>query len=188
MSCAVPQTRPHRARIGLRRCALALLLALAALMAADLPAQAVRIGYVDTQRLLDNAPQVLDARARLAREFAARDLRLQGDEQRLADLEARQRATSDPAGSEAALRLAAEVTALRRSVERTRQRLRSELSARTEEEIDRAFPRINEAVAEFAREQGLDLVLSSPVIYASGRLDITDAVLDRMRRDFRPEP
>jgi outer membrane protein len=173
------------ARAGLRRCALLLLLAVGAVPAA---AQELRIGYVDTQRLLANAPQVLDARARLAREFAARDQRLQGDEQRLAELEARQRASSEPAGSDSAQRLATEINALKRSVERTRQRLRAELSARTEEEIDRAFPRINEAVAEFARDQGLDLVLSSPVIYASGRLDITDAVLDRMRRDFRAEP
>lgn len=151
-------------------------------------AQDARIGYVDMQRLLDNAPQVIDARARLAREFALRDQRLQTDELRLAELLARQRSASDPIDSDAAQRLTAEINALRRSVERSRQRLREELHTRTEEEIDRAFPRINEAVAEYAREQGYDLVLSSPVVYVSGRLDITDAVLDRLRREFRAEP
>jgi outer membrane protein len=187
MTCALPRPRARGVRYGLRILGLSLLLAVST-AAPPAQAQNARIGYVDTQRLIDNAPQVLEARARLAREFAERDRRLQLDEQRLAELEAGQRASAAPAGSEAALRLSAEATALRRSVERTRQRLREELLARTEEEIDRAFPRINEAVAEFARDQGFDLVLASPVIYASGRLDITDAVLDRLRRDFRPEP
>jgi outer membrane protein len=173
--------RPGAAWIGL-------LLAVLAAVAPGVHAQEVRIGFVDMQRLLDNAPQVIDARSRLAREFATRDDLLQADERRLSELEARQAQSSDPIGSEPAVRLAAEINALRRSVERTRQRLREELRARTEEEIDRAFPRLNEAVAEFARDQGYDLVLTSPVIYASGRLDITDAVLDRLRRDFQARP
>lgn len=158
-----------------------------ALCLASLPAaaqEAPRIGYVDMQRLLERAPQVVDARARLTREFAARDVRLNADQQRLTDLEAQQRA----AGAAEQPRIEAEINALRRSVERTQQRLREELSTRTEEEIDRAFPRISEAVAEYAREQGFDLVVSSPVVYASGRIDITDAVLDRLQRDFEAEP
>lgn len=174
----------RRALPGRWRAAACLLLALAGWLALPVAAQAPRIGYVDMQRLLDNAPQVIDARTRLTREFALRDQQLTGDEQRLATLEARQREATDVAGSEEAARLAAEINALRRSVERTRLRLREELRARTAEEVDRAFPRINETVAEYAREQGYDLVLSSPIVYASGRLDITDAVLDRLRRDF----
>ena len=169
---------------GVRRGPGAWLAAALLLVAGGVGAQAPRIGYVDMQRLLDNAPQVLDTRERLAREFAARDERLNADAQHLIDLEARQRAGTDAAGSAAALRLDAEINALRRSLERTRQRLADELRTRTREEVDLAFPRINEAVAEFAREQGYDLVLASPVVYASGRLDITDAVLDHLRRDF----
>jgi outer membrane protein len=61
------------------------------------------------------------------------------------------------------------------------------LRSRTEEEIDRAFPKISDAVAEYARAQGYDLVLSSPVVYASGRVDITDAVLDQLQNDFQAE-
>lgn len=177
------RTDSTAARRGRR--AVACMLLLAALWLA-LPAaaqDAPRIGYVDMQRLLERAPQVVDARARLTREFAARDVRLNADQQRLTDLETQQRAAS----SVDKPRLDAEINALRRSVERTQQRLREELLTRTEEEIDRAFPRISETVAEYAREQGFDLVLSSPVVYASGRIDITDAVLDRLQRDFEAD-
>jgi outer membrane protein len=144
-----------------------------------------RIGYVDMQRLLERAPQVIDARARLTREFAARDQRLGGDQQRLAELETQQRRIGSD--SEAARLIDTEINALRRSVERSQQRLREELRSRTEEEIDRAFPKISDAVAEYARAQGYDLVLSSPVVYASGRVDITDAVLDQLQNDFQAE-
>lgn len=176
--------RPGRRRSArLRLCAALLSVGFLAI-AGVAGAQSPRIGYVDMQRLLDNAPQVIDARARLAHEFALRDQRLTADEQRLGELEARRRTDLAAAGADEAQSLDAEINALRRSVERTRQRLREELQLRSAEEVDRAFPRINEAVADYAREQGYDLVLSSPVIYASGRLDITDAVLDRLRREF----
>ncbi len=176
--------RPGRRRSArLRLCAALLSVGFLAI-AGVAGAQSPRIGYVDMQRLLDNAPQVIDARARLAHEFALRDQRLTADEQRLGELEARRRTDLAAAGTDEAQSLDAEINALRRSVERTRQRLREELQLRSAEEVDRAFPRINEAVADYAREQGYDLVLSSPVIYASGRLDITDAVLDRLRREF----
>jgi outer membrane protein len=143
--------------------------------------QGVRIAYVDMKRLLDNAPQLVEAQARLTREFQARNLRFESERLRLRDLEARQ--LSGSVTGEAAVALAAEVNSLRRSVERDETRAREELQKRLEEEIDRAFPRLSEAVADYAREQGYDLVLTAPVVYASGRIDITDAVVDRLRRD-----
>jgi outer membrane protein len=145
--------------------------------------EGTRVAYVDMKRLIDNAPQLVDAQARLTREFQARNLRFEAEKQRLAELEARQAASaSDDAA--AALR-AGEINALRRSVERNEQSMREQLATRLDEEIDVAFPRLSEAVADYAREQGYDLVVQSPVIYASGRIDITDAVLDRLRREAR---
>lgn len=150
-----------------------------------------RVGYVDMQRLIDNAPQTLAARERLKQEFDKRDAALKQEEARLAGLDqrVRQDAATLPPDQLTALRRQAD--ALRRSVERTRQRLREEFNTRVDQELDRTWPIINEAVAEFAREQGYDLVVPSPVVYVSGRIDITDRVLERLKRDFsqaRAEP
>lgn len=139
-----------------------------------------RVGYVDMKRLLDNAPQVLAANAKLKQEFDARDTELKGDEARLAELDGR--LASGGAGAPDTLQRQAD--ALRRSVERTRQRLRDDLRTRSQEEVDRAWPLINDAIAEHAREQGYDLIVPSPQVYVSGRIDITDDVLERMRRAF----
>lgn len=144
-------------------------------------ATATRIAYVDMKRLIDDSPQVRAARARLQREFDASVALLREDEQRVTGLQARL-LTAD-ANDAATLR--AELDPLRRSVERTRERLRAELESRSEQEVQRAWPILNEAIASYARDNGLDLVVSSGALYVSGRVDITDRVLDLLERERR---
>ena len=139
---------------------------------------AVRIGYVDMKRLLDNAPQVVTGRTRLEREFAARDAALQAEEKRAQELRARL-ASAAPGDADALRR---EVDALDRSVKRKRDGLRNDLKTRSDQELDRSWREINEAVVEFAREQGYDLIVPSPVVYASPKADVTERILDRLRR------
>lgn len=144
---------------------------------------ATRIGYVDMQRLIDNAPQTLAARERLRREFDQRDAELKAEIARLAALDQR---VADEAATLAEDDLSAlrrQADTLRRSIERTQQRLREEFNARVDQELERTWPLINEAVADYAREAGYDLVVPSPVVYVSGRVDITERVLDRLKQE-----
>jgi len=166
---------------------LAALLAALLLVAAPVAAQQapVRIGYVDMQRLIDNAPQVAAARARLEREFADRNAVLDADAERLAAMEQRLATQGAVLPPEETTRLQREAEALRRSIERTRSRLQQELNQRVDQELARAWPAMEAAVADYAREAGYDLVLASPQLYASGRIDITDRVLDRLRQQAR---
>lgn len=176
-------------RAGLKRLAVPLVLLLAGLhahaQAPAAPAQvpATRIGYVDMKRLLDTAPQVLEARARLRQEFAERDARLKADEQRLAETETRLKRDGAILSKADAERLAAEVDALRRGSARAREQLREDLNRRSKEELDKRWPAIYGVVVEYARERGYDLVVEAPVLYASPSVDITDAVLERLRRN-----
>ena len=172
--------RPKRPGTGRRWLGLALALFVAAASAQE---GGARIAYVDMQRLIDNAPQMLAARERLKREFDAQDASLQGEIAKLGALDQRVRdeAATLPEAELSALKRQAD--ALRAAIARTGQRLRAELAARTDQELDRAWPEINETVAEYAREVGYDLVVQSPVVYVSGRIDITDRVLERLKRD-----
>jgi len=160
---------------------LASLLAIALALGGPLraaPPESVRIGYVDMKRLLDNAPQVVASRRKLEREFAARDTALQDEEKRAAALRLRQAAAT---GAEAET-LQRELDALERSIRRSRENLRTELKARSDQELDQSWRQINDAVVEFAREQGYDLIVPSPVIFASPRVDVTERILERLRR------
>jgi outer membrane protein len=144
-----------------------------------------KLGYVDMKRLLDNAPQVQAGRERLQREFATRDTALKQEETRLADIKRvfdREGALLSKADADTRKR---EIDALERSVKRTRDELRVELKSRSDQELDKSWQEINNTVVDYAREQGLDLVVPSPVVFADPRIDITDRVLERLRREFQ---
>jgi outer membrane protein len=147
-----------------------------------------RIGYVDMKRLIDNAPPVLDTRRKLDAEFAPRNKALESEQLRLAELEARDRRDSAILPKAAADSLKREIEALRKSIERTRKRLAEEFKARGDEEFNRQWPRIEAAVIAHAREHQIDLVVQAPVMYASAQIDITDAVLARLRREAAAAP
>ena len=73
-----------------------------------------------------------------------------------------------------------QIDTLDRSIKRTRESMRDDLSSRATIERDRIWRLINNTVVEYARSQGYDLIVPSPVVYASPRIDITDAVLERL--------
>ena len=181
--------RPAQARQTICALVLAFTLALPVTLAAQQPpastATPTRIGYVDMKRLLDNAPQVVAGRQKLEKEFAPRDAALKADEKRLADLRARQQdaaATPSPAEADAQKR---EIDALDRSIKRNRESMRNVLKSRSDQELDKSWREINVAVVEFAREQSFDLIVPSPVVFASPRVDVTDQVLERLRKQYR---
>lgn len=143
----------------------------------------VRIGYVDMKRLLDLAPQVMAGRAELDVEFRPRNQQLLDDEQRLVEMEQALAAQSG-LNSEQALEREREIRSLRRSVERRREDLAEELNFRRNEEIRNLGEEIELAVKTVAEREGYDLVLSSPVAFASAKIDITDQVLDFLEVDY----
>lgn len=177
-----------RAQPGLCiRAALAATLAFAASAGAQSPTPPVRVGYVDMKRLLDNAPQVVAGRRKLEREFATGDAALKADEARVANLRERQKRDAATMNQSEADALQREIDALDRSIKRSRDTLRADLKTRSDQELDKSWREINDAVVEFAREQGYDLIVPSPVVYASPKVDITDRVLERLRRNAKTE-
>jgi outer membrane protein len=146
---------------------------------------AARIGYLDTKRLIDNMPQTVAAREKLEREFAQRDAALRADETRLEELRSRQNRDAPILTLDAADALQREIDALERLIRRSRDNLRNELKTRTDQETDRNWREIENTIVEFARSEGYDLIVSSPVVYASPRIDVTDRVLERLRRQYQ---
>ena len=152
------------------------------MIAASVDAQQLRIGYVDMKEVLDNAPQVVAGRAILDREFRDRNNNIERDESRAGTLEARlirQDLTPDNR-----LALEREIREMRRNISRRKEDLLDELSFRRTEEVQRLEEEINVAVREIARRNGFDLILSSPVIYFSPDLNITDLILEQLEVEF----
>jgi outer membrane protein len=151
-------------------------------LSAHVAAQDLRIGYVDMKEVLDNAPQVIAGRAKLDQEFRSRNDSIELDEMRVVALESRlAQADINSANS---LQLEREVREMRRNISRRKEDLRDELSFRRTEEVQRLEEEINVAVQEIAQRNGFDLIISSPVVYASPELDITDLILEQLEVEF----
>lgn len=142
---------------------------------------ATKVGYVDLKRLIDNAPQMIESRARLQREFAPRDATLKADEARLADMNKRYTRDAAILSKADAEALKRQIDTLDGAIKRTREALRNDLNTRAAADRDRVWQQINDAVIDYARAHDYDLVVPSPVVYANPRIDITDAVLDQLR-------
>ncbi len=163
---------------------LSLILGLMLLVTGSLAADGgTRIGYVDMKRLFDSAPQVVAVRESLDQEFRPRNEALLADEERLERL---RDSLVDGSGLDAEARFdrEREIRNLQRSIDRRREDLSEELRFRTNAETKALEDTIEVAVRQVAAAGGYDLVLTSPVAFASPSIDITEQILAWLQADF----
>jgi outer membrane protein len=153
--------------------------------AAQAHAQQLRVGYVDMKQVLDNAPQVLAGREKLDLEFRPRNETIEFQERQVQEMD--DRLQMGDLSEDARIRLDRELREMRRNVARQKEDLRVELSFRRTEEVQKLEDQINEAVQKIARDNGYDLILSSPVIYADPSLDITQMILDQLTLEYEAD-
>ncbi|MFV1998699.1 MAG: OmpH family outer membrane protein [Acidiferrobacterales bacterium] len=164
---------------------LPLLLMLAMVVAIPATAQQLRVGYVDMKQILDSAPQVLAGRDQLDLEFRPRNDAIEFQERQVQTME--NRLQSGDIAEDARNRLERELREMRRNVNRLKEDLRDELSFRRTEEVQKLEDQINQAVQVIATNNGYDLILSSPVVFADPSLDITQLILDQLRLEYEAD-
>jgi outer membrane protein len=162
-----------------------ILLMLFMFVATPATAQQLRVGYVDMKQVLDNAPQVIAGREKLDLEFRPRNETIEFQERQVQDMD--DRLQMGNLTEDARIRLDRELREMRRNVNRQKEDLRDELSFRRTEEVQKLEDQINEAVQEIAHNNGYDLILSSPVVYADPSLDITQLILDQLRLEYEAD-
>lgn len=150
-------------------------------------ADELKVGYVDFERVALNSPQIAEGKARLDEEFRPRNEALEIEEQRLQDMEdrlLRDAAVMTEAQEQAMER---ELRALRRQVQRDREDLVDEFNFRLNEVQQEVEKEIEEIVRRFADDNNFDLILVTHVLYVSERIDITDQVIEILRRENASE-
>lgn len=142
----------------------------------------VRVAFVNSGEVLERAPQAESARALLQSEFAPRDAQLVADQQKLHNQEERLSRDGMSMSEEERRRLEREVTTLQRELKRARDEFSEDLNIRRNEEFAKLQREVAKVIVEVAREGGYDLVLENGVVYASDRVDITNKVIDRLKK------
>lgn len=137
----------------------------------------LKVGYVQVDKILQEAPQTAESGKKLEREFSPRSQELDRMSKQIKELEA----TLDKEGltiSEADRRnKERDVQNIKIEFQRKQRELREDINLRKNEELGSLQDRINKAVQTVSETEGYDLVVYSGVAYASKKIDITDKVL-----------
>jgi outer membrane protein len=145
----------------------------------------VKIGVVNAEKILQEAPQVDNARSRLEKEFAPRDRALAADQKEVKRLEEQLARDGSVMSDSQRMDLERDLRAKRRDLKRAQDEFREDFNLRRSEEFDKVQRQVFEAITQAAKDEKFDLVLGDGVIYASDRIDITETVLERLRRAAR---
>lgn len=154
-------------------------LVLASFMTFALSAQSaeLKVGYVQVDKILQEAPQTAESGKKLEREFSPRSQELDRLAKQIKDLES----TLDKDGltiTEAERRnKERDVQNIKIEFQRKQRELREDINLRKNEELGSLQDRINKAVQTVAKAESYDLVMYSGVAYATDKIDITDKVL-----------
>ncbi len=139
------------------------------------------LGFVDIAYLIDNSPQSLQARERLEQEFMPR-------QQELAELrEERLRSEAqlnemNEEEKEPLQRSERNLRAMERRLQRMEQAFREDLNIKRNTELKKVRDHVLESVTIFARQEGFDLILTDGVLFASTSMDVTQRVLELLRK------
>jgi outer membrane protein len=136
-----------------------------------------KVGYVQVDKLLQEAPQTVETGKKLEREFSPRSLELEKLQKQIRDLEA-QLDHDKTSINESDRRIKErQLNNMRLEFQSKQRELREDINLRKNEELAVLQERINKAVQTVAENEGYDLVAYSGIAYASKRIDITDKVL-----------
>ena len=152
-------------------------LAVGALAGGNALAQdALKIGYVNSERVLREAVPAKAAQAKLEAEFAKRDRELN-------DAGTRLKATADklekdgPTLAESErTRRQRELVEQDRDLQRKRREFQEDLNQRRNEELAAVVERANRVIKQIFDAEKFDLILQE-VVFAGPRVDITDRVI-----------
>ncbi len=135
-----------------------------------------KIGFVNSQKILNDAPQASRAKKKIEKDFEKRDQdlqriakQLQGMQENL-DKNAVTMAESERRTKER------EFADLNRDFQRKQREFREDLSQRQNEEMASIFERVNKIIKQIAEAEKYDIIFQEAV-YANPRIDITERVI-----------
>nr|WP_297353438.1 OmpH family outer membrane protein [uncultured Caldimonas sp.] len=142
-------------------------------------AQELKIGYVNSDRVLRDAALAKAAQAKLEQEFSRRD-------KDLLDLANKLKAASEkfekdgPTLSESErVRRQRELVEQDRELQRKRREFQEDLASRKNEELSAVVERANKVIKQIFEQEKYDLILQEAV-FASPKVDITEKVIKAM--------
>lgn len=135
-----------------------------------------KIGFVNTERLLREAPLSVTAQKKLEREFAAREQELQKLAKQARDLQNQLDKDGVTMSDSERKSKERDLGNLNRDLQRQGREFREDLNLRRNEELGQIQERARKAIQDIARAEKYDLVIEQAV-FVDPKSDITDRVM-----------
>jgi outer membrane protein len=138
--------------------------------------QDLKIGVVNTERILRDSAPAKAAQQKLENEFAKRQKEIEDLSLRLKTQSERYEKDAPTLSELDRNRRQRELADLDRDVQRRQREFREDLNQRRSEEYAALIERANRVIRQLAETEKIDLILQD-VVHASSRIDITEKVI-----------
>ena len=144
--------------------------------------QALKIGYINIDHVVNSSPQFIQANQRVIKEFKPHE------EQLLAlseDLQALVDKLNNSKDKLTQVQIKDSITSIKSLEKRIKAKalsLKQQLKEKNNQELGKIQTLINQVIAEVAKEQNFDLILYQEVAYASENVNITKIISQKLKR------
>lgn len=165
------------------------MMAVAGLVVVAAPAAAqaqapTKIGYLDSRRVIQEAPGAREAQATMEREFQGFQAQMQAMQDSLQTMMTDYQQRSLVMSAEAKQRREQEIIQKRESFEQRGQELQAQAGRRQQELMEPIMNRVEQIISEVRQAEGYAIVFdvaSEAIVSADPSLDLTQRVIDRLR-------
>jgi len=145
----------------------------------------LKIGFVNMQLLIQNAPQIATINRQLQDEFAQRQSSLQAMQDDFTEKAQNYERDRDVMAASERTTLERELTQMQRDLERRANELQEDVQIRQQELVNALQVDIVQKVQTYVRDQGYDLVVTD-AIYVGEGIDITAAAYEAIGGRLQP--
>ncbi len=142
-------------------------------------AHAEKLGFVNTERLLREAPLSVKAQKKLEKEFSPREQELQKMAKQAKDIQAQLDKDGVTMSDSDRKNKERDLANLNREFQRQSREFREDLNLRRNEELGSIQEKARKAILDIAKSEKFDLIVEQAV-YFNPKIDITDRVMKEL--------
>ena len=140
-------------------------------------AEELKIGIVDVNKILKNAPQTITANKKLEKEFSSRTDKLKAKISTLQADEKKFQKESLTMSDDQREKAEKNLQQTRIDIQRNERELREDMDLRRREEIGDLQDKINITIDKIAADEKYDLILYNGIAFASNKVDNTEHII-----------
>ena len=145
----------------------------------------LKIGFVNVEKLLSRSPQVGAVNTAMTERFGGKKQELQDLEKEIKAMQENYKRNELIMTEDKLNELKSKLIAKVQSFKQKEATLGQEVKTMRSQELAKLQKSVTDIINNIAKKDKYDLILSEGVIFASEQLDITDAVLEEMKKIFK---